>query len=55
MCFYVDPVHICDNLNDFCRIVVVDSGEIVEQGSPKELLDSKSSVFYSMAKDAGIV
>lgn len=43
------------NRSSFCRIIVLSNGEIVEQGSPTGLLESKNSVFYSMAKDAGIV
>ena len=34
---------------------MLDNGEIVECDSPGELLADKNSVFYSMAKDAGLV
>jgi len=30
-------------------------GTIAEFDSPKSLLDSKESIFYGMAKDAGLV
>jgi ATP-binding cassette subfamily C (CFTR/MRP) protein 1 len=39
---------------DSNRVVVLDSGKIVEMGSPLSLLADTSSLFYSMAKNAGI-
>ena len=36
------------------RIIVLEAGEIVEFGTPQDLLDSKGK-FYGMAKDAGLV
>ncbi len=38
----------------FCRVVVLDKGVIVEFDSPKNLLENQSSIFYAMAKDAGL-
>jgi ABC-type multidrug transport system fused ATPase/permease subunit len=35
-------------------MVVLDAGKIVEVGSPLSLLADTSSLFYSMAKNAGI-
>lgn len=35
--------------------MVMDKGLIVEFDSPQKLLDDKSGVFYSMAKDANLV
>ena len=35
--------------------MVLDKGTIVEFDSPSELLNNKNGIFYSMAKDAGIV
>lgn len=37
----------------YFRVMVLDHGEIVEYGSPEELL-KKHGQFYSMAKEAGI-
>ena len=37
------------------RIMVFDKGQIVEYAPPDELLADKSSIFHSMAKDAGLV
>jgi ABC-type multidrug transport system fused ATPase/permease subunit len=39
----------------FFRILVLDRGEIKEFDSPNELLRDESSIFHSMAKDAGLV
>ena len=37
------------------RILVLDKGEVKEFDSPKKLLDDNQSVFYGMARDAGLV
>ena len=37
------------------RVMVLDKGMIREFASPQELLQDKTSVFYGMAKDAGLV
>jgi ATP-binding cassette subfamily C (CFTR/MRP) protein 1 len=39
---------------DYDRIMVMDKGKIAEFDSPKNLLENKSSIFYSMVKDAGL-
>lgn len=41
----------------FCnfRVIVLDKGLLVEFDTPENLLTSKSSIFYGMAKDAGLV
>ena len=36
------------------RIVVLDNGRIVEYDPPSELLANRKSLFFSMAKDAGL-
>ncbi|XP_003746748.1 canalicular multispecific organic anion transporter 1 [Galendromus occidentalis] len=51
----ITVAHRLETVLNYDKIVVLSGGEIVEQGSPKELLGSRNSVFYSMAKDAGIV
>ena len=35
--------------------MVLDAGRVVEFDPPADLLDNKNTVFYSMAKDAGLV
>jgi ATP-binding cassette subfamily C (CFTR/MRP) protein 1 len=37
------------------RVMVLDNGEIVEFESPEKLLRNTESIFYGMAKEAGIV
>jgi len=36
-------------------IMVLDAGRVKEFDPPNELLSNKSSVFFGMAKDAGLV
>ena len=37
------------------RILVLDNGMVAEFDSPSALLQSKTSVFYRLAKDAGLI
>ena len=39
----------------FCRILVLDKGRIAEFDSPTSLLNRKSSIFHSLAKEAGLI
>ena len=40
---------------DSDRVIVLDQGIIAEYDSPQALLSNKNSIFYGMAKNAGIV
>ena len=37
------------------RIMVLDAGHIAELDTPSVLLQNKQSLFYNLAKDAGLV
>ncbi len=39
---------------DSDKILVLDAGKVREFDSPENLLDDPHSMFYSMAKDAGL-
>ena len=39
----------------FYRIMVLDAGELKEFASPKQLLNDKESIFYSLALQANLV
>ncbi|KAH9499735.1 Multidrug resistance-associated protein 1 [Bulinus truncatus] len=47
--------HRLNTILDYDRVMVLDQGYIREFNSPNILLSDKTSIFYSMAKDAGLV
>nr|CAB3219630.1 multidrug resistance-associated protein 1-like [Phallusia mammillata] len=53
-CTVITIAHRLNTIMDYSRIIVLDAGEIAEFDSPGALL-AKQSVFYGMAKDAGLV
>ena len=38
-----------------CRVMVLDAGQIKEFDSPSNLLKNNKTIFYGMAKDAGVI
>ncbi|XP_013389987.1 multidrug resistance-associated protein 1 [Lingula anatina] len=47
--------HRLNTIMDYTRVLVLDHGEIKEFDSPTDLLANKRSIFFGMAKDAGLV
>ncbi|KAK0042761.1 multidrug resistance-associated protein 1 [Biomphalaria pfeifferi] len=54
-CTILTIAHRLNTVMDYDRILVLDQGEIKEYDSPQKLLENQQSIFYSMAKTAGIV
>ncbi|XP_066833914.1 multidrug resistance-associated protein 1 isoform X6 [Anser cygnoides] len=53
-CTVLTIAHRLNTIMDYTRVLVLDRGEVVECGSPDNLLQEKG-IFYSMAKDSGLV
>lgn len=54
-CTILTIAHRLNTIMDYDKVLVMSAGQVAEYDSPKALLDNKSSVFHSMAKDAGLV
>uniref|UniRef100_A0A4Y0AUR7 ABC-type glutathione-S-conjugate transporter n=1 Tax=Anopheles funestus TaxID=62324 RepID=A0A4Y0AUR7_ANOFN len=54
-CTVLTIAHRLNTIMDSDKVIVLDKGQIVEFAPPTELLQSKNTAFYSMAKDAGLV
>lgn len=54
-CTVLTIAHRLNTIMDSDRVIVLDKGQIVEFDTPNNLLQDKNSIFYGMAKDAGIV
>ncbi|XP_051488018.1 multidrug resistance-associated protein 1 isoform X6 [Apus apus] len=53
-CTVLTIAHRLNTIMDYTRVLVLDRGEVVECGSPDQLLQEKG-IFYNMAKDSGLV
>ena len=53
-CTVLTIAHRINTILDYDRIMVLDKGELVEYDSPDNLLKNNESMFYSLAKDAGL-
>ncbi|XP_050687068.1 multidrug resistance-associated protein 1-like [Eriocheir sinensis] len=54
-CTVITIAHRLNTIMDSDRVMVLEAGRIAEFDAPATLLQQPSSIFYSMAKDAGIV
>lgn len=54
-CTIITIAHRLHTVLNSDRVVLMQEGEILEVGSPRELLSDHSSAFYSMALEAGLV
>ncbi|KAK6170726.1 hypothetical protein SNE40_019043 [Patella caerulea] len=54
-CTVLTIAHRLNTILDYTRIMVLDAGCVKEFDNPQELLKDESSLFYSMAKSAGLV
>jgi len=54
-CTIITIAHRLNTIMDSTRVITMDKGTIMEFDSPASLLQNKKSLFYSMAKDAGLV
>ncbi|PVD27626.1 hypothetical protein C0Q70_12792 [Pomacea canaliculata] len=54
-CTIITIAHRLNTIMDYDRILVLDEGLVKEYDSPHVLLADKKSIFYGMAKDAGLV
>ncbi|KAI5745186.1 hypothetical protein M8J76_008998 [Diaphorina citri] len=53
-CTVLTIAHRLNTIIDSDRVLVLDKGLVVEFDSPSVLMKNKASIFYSMAKDAGL-
>lgn len=54
-CTILTIAHRLNTIMDSDRVIVFDQGIISEFDSPATLLDNSNSIFYGMAKDAGLI
>ncbi len=54
-CTVLTIAHRLNTIMDSSRVMVLDAGRIAEFDSPEALLQNEESIFYGMAKEAGVV
>ncbi|KAL0880786.1 hypothetical protein ABMA27_001981 [Loxostege sticticalis] len=54
-CTVLTIAHRLNTIMDSTKVMVLDKGQLVEYAPPNQLLQDKNSIFYGMAKDAGLV
>ncbi|XP_026315306.1 multidrug resistance-associated protein 1 isoform X2 [Hyposmocoma kahamanoa] len=53
-CTVLTIAHRLNTIMDSTRVMVLDKGQLVEFAPPEQLLQDKNSIFYGMARDAGL-
>jgi ATP-binding cassette subfamily C (CFTR/MRP) protein 1 len=54
-CTIITIAHRLNTILDYDRVLVMDRGQVAQYDSPQAFLNNTNSIFYSMAKDAGLV
>ena len=54
-CTVMTIAHRLNTIADYDKVLVLNQGEVVEYDSPSMLMSNKSSLFYSMCIDAGLL
>lgn len=54
-CTVLTIAHRLNTIMDNNRVIVLDQGKIAEFDTPDNLLAKKDSIFYGMARNAGLV
>ncbi|KAI5638820.1 ABC transporter domain-containing protein [Phthorimaea operculella] len=54
-CTVLTIAHRLNTIMDSSKVMVLDRGQLVEYAPPQQLLQDRNSIFFGMAKDAGLV
>ncbi|XP_054155704.1 multidrug resistance-associated protein 1-like [Oppia nitens] len=54
-CTVLTIAHRINTILDYNRVLVLSDGRVAEFDSPDQLLDDRTTIFYSLAKDAGVI
>ncbi|XP_054155714.1 ATP-binding cassette sub-family C member 2-like [Oppia nitens] len=54
-CTVLTIAHRINTILDYNRVLVLSDGRVAEFDSPDKLLDDRTTIFYSLAKDAGVI